>query len=150
MERNGWKFGTPGSRNSICRVPLVSGHLSSVWCDLVYFAKTFSMLRFSKGHCSHSFPPVSTTSLYGKHDNQWSITFGEIRQIMAVWFFSYHRTIIMGLETSKRYSSYTSHPISAKLYEDIGYRRWIQAFTFLGNGLRFKNFVALKIWDTWS
>ena len=39
----------------------------------------------------------------------------------------------MGLEISKRYSSYSFHSISAKPYEDIGYHSGIQAVTFLGN-----------------
>ncbi len=39
----------------------------------------------------------------------------------------------MGLEISKRYSSYSFHLVSAKLYDDIGYHGGIQAITFLGN-----------------
>ncbi len=49
----------------------------------------------------------------------------------------------MGLEISQRYSSYSFHPISAKLYEDIGSHSGIQAVTFLGNRPSFKNVVAL-------
>ncbi len=49
----------------------------------------------------------------------------------------------MGLEISKRYSSHSFHLMPAKLYEDIGYHGGIQAVTFLGNRLSFKNFVAL-------
>ena len=49
----------------------------------------------------------------------------------------------MGLELSKRYSSYCFDLMSAKLYEDIGYHSGIQAVTFLGNQPSFKNFVAL-------
>ncbi len=49
-----------------------------------------------------------------------------------------HRTIL-GLEISKRYSSYSFHPISAKIYEDIGYHGGIQAVTFRGNRPSFNN-----------
>ncbi len=49
----------------------------------------------------------------------------------------------MGLEISKSYSSHSFHLMSAKLYEDLGYHARIQAVTFLGNRLCFKNFVAL-------
>ena len=49
----------------------------------------------------------------------------------------------MWLEISKRYSSYSFHPMSAKRYEDIGYYGGIQVITFLGNRLSFKNFVTL-------
>ncbi len=49
----------------------------------------------------------------------------------------------MGLEISKRYSILQFHPMSAKLYEDIGYHGGTQAITFLGNQLSFKKFVAL-------
>ena len=49
----------------------------------------------------------------------------------------------MELEISRRVSSYSFHPMSAKLYEDIGYYSRIQAVTFLGNRSSFKNFVAL-------
>ena len=50
----------------------------------------------------------------------------------------------MGLEISKRYSTYNFHLISAKLYDDIGYHDGIQAnITFLGNQPSFIHFVAL-------
>ena len=49
----------------------------------------------------------------------------------------------MGLEISKRFSSYSFHLMSAKLYEDISYHGGIQAITFLGNWPSFKNVVAL-------
>ena len=39
----------------------------------------------------------------------------------------------MALEFSKRYSSYSFHPMSVKRYEDIGYYGGIQGITFLGN-----------------
>ncbi len=39
-----------------------------------------------------------------------------------------------GARSSKSYSSYTFHPISAKLYEGIGYYGVIQAITFLAIG----------------
>ena len=38
---------------------------------------------------------------------------------------------------------YGFHPISAKLYDDLDYHGAIQAITFLGNRLSFKN-VALR------
>ncbi len=49
----------------------------------------------------------------------------------------------MGLEISKRYFSYSFHPMSAKLYEDIGDHGGIQAVTFLGNQPSYKHFVTL-------
>ncbi len=48
----------------------------------------------------------------------------------------------MGLEISKRYSC-SFHPMSDKLYEDIGYHGGIQAITFLGD--RPSLFVFLKM-----
>ena len=67
VEQNGWKLGTCGPRNSICRVLFRSGHLSSVWGHSVHVPK-FPMLRLSKGYCCHSFHPIST-KLYGKYGN---------------------------------------------------------------------------------
>ena len=49
----------------------------------------------------------------------------------------------MGLEILNRYSSYSFHSMSAKLYEDIDYQGGIQAVTILCNRPRFKKFVAL-------
>ena len=49
----------------------------------------------------------------------------------------------MRLEISKSYFSYSFYPISAKLYEDIGYHGGILTLTFLGNRPSFKNVVAL-------
>ncbi len=46
------------------------------------------------------------------------------------------------MEISKLYS-HSFHSISAKLYEDIGYQRGIQAVTFLGNLPSYKRFVTL-------
>ncbi len=40
-------------------------------------------------------------------------------------------------------TGYSFHPISAKVYKEIGYHGGIQAITFLGNRPSFKNFVAL-------
>ncbi len=48
----------------------------------------------------------------------------------------------MGLEISKCYS-YSFHPMSIKLHEDIGYHWGIQAVTFLGNRRSSKKIVAL-------
>ncbi len=45
---------------TICRVLLVSGHLSSVWGHSVHFVK-FLILRLSKSSCSNSFHPISTS-----------------------------------------------------------------------------------------
>ena len=49
----------------------------------------------------------------------------------------------MGLEISKRFSSYSFHLITAKLYENISYHGGMQTVTFLGNRPSIKNFVAL-------
>ncbi len=55
----------------------------------------------------------------------------------------------MGLEISKRFSSYSYHLMSAKLYEDISYHGGIQAITFHGNWPSFKKIMALQIL-TWE
>ena len=47
----------------------------------------------------------------------------------------------MALEISKRYSSYSFHPMSGKLYENFDYHGGIQAITFLGNQPSLKYFV---------
>ena len=49
----------------------------------------------------------------------------------------------MGLEISKRYSYYSFHLMSAKLYEDIGCHDGTQAVTFRGT-LKFYH------WDQWE
>ncbi len=56
------------------------------------------------------------------------------------------------VEISKRYSSYSFHPVSAKLYEDIGYHGGIQAIAFLGNWpsfeiLTWESMQKTKIWN---
>ena len=48
----------------------------------------------------------------------------------------------IGVEISKPYSSYSFHPIPAKLHEDTGYGG-IQAVTLQGNRPNVKNFVSL-------
>ncbi len=48
----------------------------------------------------------------------------------------------MGQYFQKCYS-YNFHPMSAKLYEDIGYDGGIRAVTFLANRPSVKNIVAL-------
>ncbi len=50
----------------------------------------------------------------------------------------------MGLDISKRNSSSSFHPMSAKLYAGIGYYGRIRAITFRGNGSNFKFFVELQ------
>ncbi len=56
----------------------------------------------------------------------------------------------MGLEISKRYSSYSFHPMSVKRYEDIGYYGGIQAITFVGNRpiVIFKKMWYFEIWES--
>ncbi len=49
----------------------------------------------------------------------------------------------MGLRMSKCCYSYSFYPMSAKLYEDIGYHAGMHFITFLGSWTSFKNFVAL-------
>ncbi len=53
----------------------------------------------------------------------------------------------MGLEISKRYS-YSFHPMSVKLHEDIGYHGGIEAVTFLDNLPTFTNFVTFGNFKT--
>ncbi len=50
----------------------------------------------------------------------------------------------MGLEISKRYSSYSFHSMSTKLYEHIGCHGGIQSIAFLGNRPTLKNCGTLK------
>ncbi len=118
IEQNGWKFGTSGPRNSLCRVIFGSGHLSSVWGHSVHFAK-FPMLRFSKGYCCPSFHPNSTKH-YWKQGNQGriqAITILAICQIIKVYgtlkisYLSYiasiHKSILV---SSDKWSSRASRP----------------------------------------
>ncbi len=49
----------------------------------------------------------------------------------------------MGLEISKRCSSYSFLSMSIKLFEDIGYHLTIQVATFLSNRPNQKKIVAL-------
>ena len=100
--------------------------------------------KISKRYFSHCFRTIST-KLYdkyvtGSHGIQ-AITFLAIcRKLKILWHFEQDH---MGLEISKRYYSYSFHPMSAKLYEDVDYHGGIQAITFLGNRPSFTNFGAL-------
>ncbi len=69
--------------------------------------------------------------------------FGDLPNFMALWMKFLLTLDNMVLEILKHSSSNSLHPISAKLYEDIGYHGGTQAVTFLGNQPSFKNFVAL-------
>ena len=80
--------------------------------------------------------PIST-KLYGKHSNQGAIhavTFGGTLKFLLTQDH-------MELEISKRYS-YSFHPMSIKLHEDIGYHGGIQTVTFLGNWSNFGQFFS--------
>ncbi len=50
----------------------------------------------------------------------------------------------MGLEISKRYSTDSFHPMSAKLYEYFAYDGGIQVLTILGNQPSFKKIMHFK------
>ncbi len=50
----------------------------------------------------------------------------------------------MRLEISKRYCSYSFHPIWAKFYDTYGSHRGIYSYRYLGGLAKFKNFVALS------
>ena len=144
VERNGWKFGICGPRNSLCRVLFGSGHLSSVWGHSVHFAK-FPMLRLSKGYCSHNFYSIST-KLYRKHGNQGEymlLAFLALCQKLQIWWHSeiFVNTGPYGAGNFK--VLLLLHPMSLKLYEDIGYHGRIQAVTFLGSQPNLKKNVAL-------
>ncbi len=65
------KIVTRGPRNCICRVVFMSDALSSVWGDLVCFAK-FPML-YSKGYCAHIFHPILQKYIYERYGNQGKI-----------------------------------------------------------------------------
>ncbi len=144
VERNGWKFGSRGRRKVMCRVLVVSGHLSSICGHSVRYAN-FLILTFSKGYCSHSFHPIST-KLYGKHGNQGESggiqVFGDLpnwKKLMVVRIFCQHRTIC-GSKILKRCSSHSFDPISAKRYEDLCYHGGIQAVTFSWQSAKFYKF----------
>ena len=148
VERNGRKFSTQSTIVHIGRVLLMPDSLSMVWGHLVHFAK-FPILRFSKGYSLNRFHQIST-KLHTKDHNQGLIQavtfFSDLPKIKKYGTLKFLSTQShMGLEISKRYSSYSFHTKSAKLNEDIGYHGGIQlqAITFLGNRTRFKNFVAL-------
>ncbi len=67
-----------------------------------------------------------------------------------LWHFEiFPNTGPYGLEISKRFSSYSFHLMSAKLYEDIGYHGGIQAITFIANWPSFKNLWHFEIL-TWE
>ena len=124
VEQNRWKFGTRGSTVHICRVLLMPDSLHLVWGHSVHFAR-FPMLRFSKCYSSPSFHSTSTKFYckYVGHKGFQSVTFfgnlPKFKNFMVHWNISQHRT--MGLEISKRFSSYIFHLMSPKLYEDISY-----------------------------
>ncbi len=127
-------WGTRIDMYCICEVLFMPDSLSSVWVHSVHFAK-FPMLRFSKGCSSHSFCPISA-KLYGKN----MVIKGEYRlvNLLAIcqtlkilWHFEHFLTEDhMRLEISKHYSSFSFHPMSAKLY-------------FFGNQPSFKISLAL-------
>ncbi len=70
--------------------------------------------------------------------NTGSYLFGDLPNLKKN---SWHFDFLLVLEVSKRYSHYSFHLISAKLHEDIGYHRWIQAITFLGDRINLKQEV---------
>ena len=104
----------------------MSYSLSSVWVHLVQFAK-FPMLRFSKGHRSRNFHPITATGFEILVLREYRLLlFGDLPKIK-------NEQDHMGLEDSKRYPSYSFHPISAELYEGISYHGGMRVFTFLVN-----------------
>ncbi len=65
------------------------------------------------------------------------------QKLKILWHLKFFSTQDhMGLQLSKRFSSYSFHLMSAKLYEDISCHGGIRAVTFLGNQ---PSFVALWI-----
>ncbi len=77
---------------------------------------------------------------------------GEYRLLLICWSAKYWKFygalksfLTQDLEISKLYPSYSFHPMSAKLYEDIGYHGGIQAITFLGNQPNFNMGLDGKI-----
>ncbi len=126
VEQNGREFGTRCTTVYICRVLLMPDSLSLVWGHSVHFAK-FPMLRFSEGYISPSFHSISTKFYckYVGHEGIQAVTvFGDLPKFygtLKFWLTQNH----MGLEISKRYSSYSFHPIIAKLYDEYGSHRGI-------------------------
>ncbi len=113
----------------------------------VHFAR-YTMLRFSKDHCSHGFHPISI-KLCEKHGNQGGYRlspFLAIRQKFKIlWYFDFFvktGAYGPGLEISKHYSC-SFQPLSINLHEYIGYHGGKQAIVYLGNRASFLNFVAL-------
>ena len=91
---------------------------------------------------------LTRTNLYDKKGSHegismfWRFVLPKLKHVMAFWFFfrnmGAYRTGIL-----KSYSSYSFHPISAKLYEDFDYHGRIQAITYLGNWQSLKKLMTL-------
>ncbi len=81
VEQNDRSFLTHGHRKCIYRVLFMSDYLSSVWDNLVHFAK-FLMLRSLEDYSSHSCHPI-WTKLCDKCSNQGEcrpLHFGHLQQ----------------------------------------------------------------------
>ncbi len=101
IKQNGWRFGTWVFKHYryiswICRgVPFMFDCLSSVWGHSVHFEK-FPMLRFSK-RCMHipptiviGFQPKFVESIWQSRGNTFLGNLPNIKNLMAVWNFSWH------------------------------------------------------------
>ncbi len=141
VEQNGRKFGTRGSAVHKCRVPLRSDSLCLVWGHSVHFAN-FPIPRVSKHYSFNIFHQI-LTKLHTKYPNlglMQAITFfwqsaKNEKKIGTLKFFSTQDR--MGLEISKRFSSYSFYLMSAKLYEDISYHGGIQTVAFVWQSAKF-------------
>ena len=114
----------------ICRVLLMPNSLSLVGGHSVHFAQFF-FSRFSKHYFFNSFHQISTKR-HTKNPNHWLIwllRFGNLpknENFMAIFVNTGpHRA-----GNSKRYSSYSFHVMSTKLFEDIGLPWWNTGYCF--------------------
>ncbi len=84
IERNGWKFGTRGPRNSICMIRFGSGLFSSLWGHSMHYAK-FLVFRFQKVTAPTVF--IQLTKLCGKHANHGWIQDIMLFFVLYLWHF---------------------------------------------------------------
>ncbi len=130
VERNGRKFGT--------------------WCTTVYIDRVGVVKRLLLTQLSFNFNQTFMKSMVIRRNTGYSLFW---RSAKNSKFYATLKFLLtqdhMGLGISKRYSSYSFHPMSLKPYEDIGYHGRIQPVTFLDKRPNLNENVAL--WNlTWE
>ena len=127
------KVANPSCLQNIC-LPLLK---TSNWHTLIFFLFFFRFRRHGNKNletltcvllpqiASDCFEIFPTFCINSPHSHFSDFFF---------FFFTFlHLTGPCGAANFKSYSSSTFHPISAKLYEDIGYHGWMQDITFLSH-----------------